>query len=247
MTGLSFENVSLQKGRISKRKVILDNISFSLEQGYLCGIAGKNGAGKTTLFETIISPESDYSGRITWRGMDIRKRHAEFMQYVGHVSEDRCYPYSKSLGQIGDLFGPLYREWDRGLYLSQLAAFGLSPGKEKGGLSRGENLKFQLAFAVGHHAKLYLLDEVTAGMDVIFRREFFELSGRLLENEEVSVLMTTHIEQELDKKMDYIGILEQGRLVSFGENGRGMDGWRQDGDERGNREMRGGVKENSRK
>ncbi len=203
---------------------MLNNISFSLEQGYLCGIAGKKGAGTTTLFETVISPESDYSGRITYRGMDIRKKHEEFMQYVGHVSDDRCYPYGKSLRQIGDLFGPLYWDWDHGLYLKQLGAFGLSPGREKGGLSRGENLKFQLAFAIGHHASLYLLDEVTAGMDVIFRREFFELLGRLLEDEEVSVLMTTHIEQELDKNMDYIGILEQGRLVSFGENERGMEG-----------------------
>lgn len=223
MTGLAFENVSLQKGRFSRRKTVLNNISFSLEQGYLCGIAGKNGAGKTTLFEAVISPESDYTGRITYRGMDIRKEHEEFLQYVGHISDDRFYPYGKSLRQIGDLFGPLYRDWDQKLYLEQLASFELSSGKERGGLSRGENLKFQLAFAIGHHTKLYLLDEVTAGMDVIFRREFFDLLGRLLEDEEVSVLMTTHIEQELDQKLDYIGILDQGRLVSFGENERGME------------------------
>lgn len=224
MTGLAFENVSLQKGRFSRKKTVLNNVSFSLEQGYLCGIAGKNGAGKTTLFETIISPESDYSGRITYRGTDIRKEHEEFLQYVGHISDDRSYPYDKSLRQIGDLFGPLYRAWDRELYLEQLSSFGLSSGKERGGLSRGENLKFQLAFAIGHHTRLYLLDEVTVGMDVIFRREFFELLGCLLEDEEVSVLMTTHIEQELDRNMDYIGIMDQGRLVSFGENVRGMEG-----------------------
>lgn len=224
MTGLAFENVSLQKGRFSKRKTVLNNISFSLEQGYICGIAGKNGAGKTTLFETVISPRQDYSGRITYRGTDIRPRHEEFLQVVGHVSDDRCYPYGKSLGQIGELFGPLYREWDRELYLGQLKAFGLSAGKERGSLSRGENLKFQLAFAMGHHARLYLLDEVTAGMDVIFRKEFFGLLWQLLEDEEVSVLMTTHIEQELDRNMDYVGILEEGRLVSFGENEVREDG-----------------------
>ncbi len=225
MTGLAFENVSVQRGRFSGKKTVLNNVSFSLEQGYLCGLAGKNGAGKTTLIQTVISPEQAYSGRITYRGTDIRQRHEEFLQYVGHISDDRCYPYGKSLGQIGELFGPLYRDWDRELYLKQLRDFELAPGREREGLSRGEYLKFQLAFAMGHHARLYLLDEVTAGMDAVFRQEFFRLLWRLLEeDEEVSVLMTTHIQQELDRNMDYVGILEEGRLISFGENDRGMEG-----------------------
>lgn len=216
MEGIVFENVSLQKGRFSKKKTILNNISFSLEQGYLCGLAGKNGAGKTTLFEAMISPGAKYEGRITYRGVDIAQNHEEFMQHVGHVADDRRYPSEKTLRQIGQLFGPLYRDWEEALFLKQLENFNISPGKEKRNLSRGENLKFQLAFAIGHHARLYLLDEVTAGMDAIFRREFFELMGRLLEDEEVSVLMTTHIEQELERHMDYIGILEEGKLISFG-------------------------------
>ena len=79
-------------------------------------------------------------------------------------------------------------------------------------------MKFQMAFAVAHHPKLYLLDEVTAGMDPVFRIDFFKLLHQVIENEEAAVLMTSHIESELKKQMDYIGILEHGTMAYFGEN-----------------------------
>ena len=78
-------------------------------------------------------------------------------------------------------------------------------------------MRFQSAFAMAHKPVLYVLDEVTAGMDPVFRIDFFRLMHEVLDDE-VSVLMVTHIEEELDKKMDYIGVMENGRMVEFYEN-----------------------------
>jgi ABC-2 type transport system ATP-binding protein len=85
-------------------------------------------------------------------------------------------------------------------------------------MSRGEYMKFQTAYAMAHHPVLYLLDEVTAGMDPVFRIDYFKLLQSLIEEENASVLMISHIQEEMERKMDYLGIMEEGRLVSWKEN-----------------------------
>lgn len=79
-------------------------------------------------------------------------------------------------------------------------------------------MRFQMAFAMAHGTKLYLLDEATAGMDPVFRVDFFKILHEVIAEEEASVLMATHLAEELEHKMDYVGIMEEGRMVSFGEN-----------------------------
>lgn len=79
-------------------------------------------------------------------------------------------------------------------------------------------MKFQMAFAMAHKPAIYLLDEVTAGMDPVFRIDFFRMLHKVIEDEGASVLMTSHIESEMEQKMDYLGVLEEGRLVEFGES-----------------------------
>ena len=98
-----------------------------------------------------------------------------------------------------------------------VSQMGLSIGQNIAHLSRGEYMRFQLAFAMAHSAKLYLIDEATAGMDPIFRKEFFRVLRQIIMDEKASILMITHIEEEIEEKMDYIGVMENGRLISFRE------------------------------
>ena len=85
-------------------------------------------------------------------------------------------------------------------------------------MSRGEKLKFQLAFAIAHQPCLYLIDEATAGMDPVFRKEFFEILQRLIVDEQASILMTSHIVSEIQRKTDYVGVMKEGKLVTFTES-----------------------------
>ena len=84
-------------------------------------------------------------------------------------------------------------------------------------MSRGDLFKFQIAFAMAHKPALYLIDEVTAGMDPVFRIDYFKILQEIIAEENASILMTSHIQDEIQRKMDYVGIMEDGKLIEFGE------------------------------
>lgn len=195
----------------------LSDISFALPEGYIMGIAGKNGAGKTTLLDYIVNPRQQYTGAIRLEGEDIRKNHAEIMQKIGFVSDKNQFLLEHSAKQNAEIFGIAYENWDMELFLETMKKMELPPYKTVGKMSRGEIMKFQMAFAIAHGSILYLLDEATAGMDPVFRIDFFKILHEIIETEQASVVMTSHIESEINGKMDYVGILEAGKLVSFGE------------------------------
>lgn len=209
---LEFSNVST-KGR----KFSLQNISFQLPKGYVMGLAGKNGAGKTTLLKQIVKEGAHYSGIIKVFGKDI-KTHRSLMNQVIWISEEHPFLLEGSGIQNAKLLGTLYDDFDLDKFLQVMKEFDVPGNRNVGAYSKGEFVKFQLAFGIAHGAKLFLIDEATAGMDVVFRREFWRQIGKWIAAEEITVVAATHIEQELEVKADYLGIMEEGRMISFGEN-----------------------------
>lgn len=190
----------------------LKNISFTAEPGFLIGIAGKNGAGKTTMFHYMVDRKKQYTGEILLDG--------ELLQLadIAYISDDRQFINGYSAMGNAELLSVFYDNWNKDIFKEAMKRMELSTAKEFGKMSRGEKLKFQMAFAMAYQPKLYLLDEVTGGMDPVFRKEFFRILREILATEEAMVIMTTHIQEELEEKMDYVGIMEDGKLVSFKEN-----------------------------
>ena len=210
---LEFENVTGTKGKFK-----LEDISFSLPKGYIMGLAGANGAGKTTLIDYIMNDKVKYSGSIKIDGYDIRDNHGYMKQFIGFVSEENVFLEDRTANQNVELFSRFYVNYDKEIYSQAMKDMGVSGGATLKTMSRGERMKFQMAFAMGHKPFVYLLDEVTAGMDPVFRVDFFKMLHKVIEDENASVLMTSHIESEMEQKMDYLGILEHGRLTKFGES-----------------------------
>lgn len=209
---LEWENVS---GRKSDFR--LQNISFKLPAGYIMGLAGENGAGKTTFIDYMMNPKKRYHGTIKLDGVDIHDNHRKVLNDIGFVSENNMFFSDLSISVNSQMIGVFYEKWDKELFERVLREMNISVGKVVGSLSRGEFMKFQMAFALAHHPRLYLLDEVTAGMDPVFRIEFFKLLQDVIAREEASVLMTSHIKGEMERKMDYLGVLKKGKLIRFGE------------------------------
>ena len=210
---LEFEHVTG-----TSKKFHLEDIHFSLPAGYIMGLAGKNGAGKTTMSDYIMNPKVRYTGTIRIDGADIRKNLIKTRNQVGFVSEENRFLKERSALQNAEILGPLYEVWDMELFREALNKMDLSSTRVVGKMSRGELMKFQMAFAMAHKPVLYLLDEVTVGMDPVFRIDFFKMLQEVIRTEEASVLMTSHIQTEIGQKMDYVGIMEAGRLIQFGES-----------------------------
>jgi len=199
-------------------KFRLQDVSFALPAGYIMGLAGKNGAGKTTLIDYIMNPKVQYTGAIRVNGVDIRENHVLIKNKIGFLSDENKFLNKRTAMQNAEILGTLFEEWNMDIFKDAMKKMDLSTGREVGKMSRGEMMRFQMAFAMAHKPALYLLDEVTAGMDPVFRIDFFRMLQEVIKTEEASVLMTSHIQSEIGQKMDYVGILEAGRLVSFGES-----------------------------
>ncbi len=210
---LELENVS----GATKKNYCLQNISFVLPAGYIAGIAGENGAGKTTLFDYIMNPKKQYEGSIFINGREIHEDYVSIRQQIGFVSEKNRFFMAKSARENAKLAACFFDEWDYPLFEKTMKELQVPSTRLLCNLSRGEYMKFQTAYAMAHHPVLYLLDEVTAGMDPVFRVDYFNLLQRLIEKEDTSVLMISHIQEEMERKMDYVGIMEEGRLVSWKE------------------------------
>ena len=214
------ENTILQFEHVTgkNRKFHLTDVSFSLPAGYLMGIAGKNGAGKTTLIDYIMNPKIQYNGTIRLCGEDIRNNHARSLGMIGFVSERNQFFCECSAEKNAQLLGGFYPNFDMEMFQTAMRKMEVRTGKIVGKMSRGEWMRFQMAFAMSHGTKLYLLDEATAGMDPVFRVDFFHILHEIIKDEQASVLMATHLVEELEHKIDYIGIMENGQMSSFGES-----------------------------
>ena len=210
---LEFKNVTGKTKHFN-----LQNVSFTLEPGFIMGLAGKNGAGKSTLIDYIMNPKQQYEGEILIEGVNIREKHYHMMNCIGFISDNNTgFLYEKSAKENAQLFGPLYDGWDERRFYQAMQKMNLSVGKIVGKMSRGELFKFQTAFAMAHKPALYLIDEATAGMDPVFRIDYFKILQEIIAEEDTSILMTSHIQDEIQRKMDFVGVMEDGKLVQFGE------------------------------
>lgn len=210
---LEFKNVTGKTKHFN-----LQNINFTLDPGFIMGLAGKNGSGKSTLIDYIMNPKQQYTGEILIEGVNIRDKHYRMMNRIGFISDNNNgFLMEKSAKENMKIFGRLYDDWDDVRFYQAMQKMNLSPGKIVGKMSRGEMFKFQTAFAMAHKPALYLIDEATAGMDPVFRIDYFKILQEIISEENASILMTSHIQDEIQRKMDFVGIMEDGKLVQFGE------------------------------
>ena len=195
----------------------LQHINLELQEGYLTGLVGKNGAGKTTLFRYLTDPGIRYTGEILIDGDAGAQRGCEVRERIGYVSENVKFYMAKNALENAALYGALYDTFDMDTMKKNLKALEVPMRTALEDLSRGQYLKFQLAFAMSHGTETYLLDEVTAGMDPIFRKDFFRILHELLRDEHVTILMSSHIREDVEKHMDYVAEIENGRITSYEE------------------------------
>lgn len=190
----------------------LQDISFTLEPGYIFGLIGRNGAGKTSLIRTLLNLYRRDSGSVTVDGCPVDSMEREAKDRIGFVLDDFLFEERMSIASNGKLFGASYSGYSHELFLKFCERFGLNPKQKTGRLSRGQKTRFQLAFALSHQAKLFIMDEPAAGLDPLFRRELTGYMQELVEDGTRSILFSTHLTSDLDRIGDYIALIDEGRL-----------------------------------
>ena len=191
----------------------LDKVGFCVPQGHIVGLIGRNGAGKSTTIKGIlrlIAAEGDVS--VFGKNLDEDELAAK--QMIGYVGGGFRYYPMNTLAAIRKAYAPLYPTWDQGKYERLLAQFDLSERKKVKELSEGMKVKFALALALSHGAKLLIMDEPTSGLDPLSREEFCDIVLQLVREDGVSVLFSTHITSDLMRIADDIVYLSQGRLLA---------------------------------
>lgn len=192
----------------------LDNVSFSVEPGTIMGFIGRNGAGKTTTMKAMLNLIGRDGGSVTFEGMDYYAHETECKQDIGFImGEFNCYTRSK-LSKITDVTKRFYRNWDDEAYRKYLKRFGLDENKRVRELSAGMRVKYALALALSHNARLLVLDEPTSGLDPVSRDDLLDVLRGVIEDESRSVLFSTHIISDLEKCADNITYIINGRIYA---------------------------------
>lgn len=204
---------------VSKRlgKFQLDDISFELPGGYICGLVGKNGAGKTTLLHLLLGLYQADEGHINISGMTYEQAESSIHDRIGTVLVEELFEPFYSIKSNAEHFGRYFSGycWERAA--AYLERFGLDERRKFGKLSRGEKLKCQFAFALSCDPKLLLLDEPTGNFDPDFREQFFQIIKEFIADGTRSVILATHLTDDLDRIADYLLFLEDGKQVFAGD------------------------------
>lgn len=191
----------------------LKNVSFSLKPGFVMGFIGPNGAGKSTTIKLIMNLIKKDSGIINIFGKDNIDNEKEVKSKIGFVYDENYYYEDLTIKDMKNILAPFYANWDNKVYEKYIKDFKLPSNKKIKDLSKGMKMKFSLAIALSHKAELIIMDEPTAGLDPVFRRELLDILYGIIQDENVSIFFSTHITNDLEKIADYITFINNGEIV----------------------------------
>lgn len=191
----------------------LDDISFALPYGSIMGYVGENGAGKTTTIGCILNTLSKDGGAVYLLGEEMQDHTTFLRENIGVVYDGDNFPPYLSAAQLSKVMQGLYSNWDEDCFFTQLSDFKINITQKIKTYSRGMTMKLAIAAALSHHPKLLILDEATSGLDPIMRDEILDILLDFVQDEEHSVLVSSHITSDLEKIADYITFIHEGKII----------------------------------
>ena len=191
----------------------IENLNLSIPQGGIMGFIGANGAGKTTTIYSILNIIPVDAGRIRIFGKDYKKDEQEIKQDIGVVFDEMGYHEIMTPLQINRMMKSIYHNWSETEFAKYLERFGLPYKKRCGTFSRGMRMKLQIAVALSHGAKLLIMDEPTSGLDPVVRNEMLDIFQEFVEEEDHTILLSSHIIEDLERIADEIAFIDKGRIL----------------------------------
>ena len=186
---------------------------LKIPSGYVIGLIGENRAGKTTLIKSILNIIKKDSGKIKIFNKDLEEKELEIKEDIGIVLDNTFFSEMLNAKDIDSIMKDIYKNWDSKLFYKYLKDFKIKDNQLLKTLSKGMRKKVEIATALSHHPKLLILDEATSGLDPVVRNEVLDLFLDFIEDEEHTIIMSTHITSDLEHISDYIVFIDNGRIV----------------------------------
>ena len=190
---------------------VLDHVSFTVPSGSIVGLIGENGAGKSTTINAALGLVQKEDGIVSILGRE--ELDGDIKEQIGVVFDGSNYPEILSPRKLNRVMKNIYRTWDEQAYLRLLKQFSLPVDKKIKQFSKGMKMKLAISAAFSHHSRLLILDEATSGLDPVVRDDILDMLLDFVQDEEHSILVSSHITSDLEKIADYIVFIHEGKVV----------------------------------
>lgn len=191
----------------------LDNISFSIPSGSIVGLIGENGAGKSTTINSILGLIKKDSGKITFLGQDMDKIDHTVKEKIGVVFDGSNFSEELTPMKLSKVLRDIYTSWQESYFNKLLNQLNIPATKKIKTFSKGMKMKLSIAVAFAHCPQLLILDEATSGLDPIIRDDILDMFLAFVQDEEHSILVSSHITSDLEKVADYIVFIHAGKII----------------------------------
>lgn len=219
------DRIALKEIRKEYSAFTLNGINFPVKEGFITGFIGPNGSGKTTTIRAILNLNHLDGGEVLYRG--ARPEDNDYLQDVGIVLDESYFPKDWSVKDVNNVLSVGYKNWKVAEFFKRVENYGIDPKLNVKNLSRGMTTKLMLAAALSHGAKTLVLDEPTSGLDPRSRDEFRDTIQRYMaEDDENTVLFSTHITEDLEAIADYIAFIMEGELAFYGTKDDFLEAYR---------------------
>lgn len=209
---ITFEAVRRTFGR----RVALESFDLTIPEGTVVGLVGRNGAGKTTALRLAHGYLYPDSGRVRVLGLDPVRDGLAVRREVSLLSEEAAlYPWM-TVGEILRFASGLHPRWDDRIAEDLRDRLDLDPNAEIRTLSRGSRAKVSLVLAVAPRPRVLLLDDPTAGLDPLVRREVLQGIIETIPDEGGAVVYASHLIQDIERIADRVVVLDEGRVTLGG-------------------------------
>ena len=195
-----------------RNKLALNDTSFQIEAGKIIGLIGPNGAGKTTALKAILGLVP-FDGDLKVLGLDPRKQRDELMNEVCFIADVAVLPRWIKVKEAIDFVDGIHPRFDRAKCERFIANTQLNPNLRVREMSKGMIVQLHLALVMAIDAKLLVLDEPTLGLDILYRKQFYQ---RLLEDyfdEQKTIIITTHQVEEIENILTDVMFIRDGKIV----------------------------------
>ena len=194
-------------------RCVLDGIDLNIPRGCIYGLLGRNGIGKTTIIRILLGLDFPTRGLTFLLGNDSQNLPAKIRGKIGCVSEGHNLIQSYKVSRLIKLCKDLSLRWNEEFFSHLVNTFRLPLDRKVKDLSMGMRAQLNLALAMAIEPELLILDDPTLGLDTVARRQFLELAIELIQQQERTILFSSHILSDIERVADRIGILAGGKLI----------------------------------